>query len=838
MEKKAEKNLQWLKNQVADFAAVRPKFETYAKLLESILKDASRKYAPLAIVQVRPKSIASFAEKVRRKMHKYNAPLQQITDLCGARIIAQTSDQVAAISRFIEENFLIDKENSVDNSQRLKPTEFGYRSIHYIVQFKSPTFVTPFNKYAIPKSLCSPSYRPRAEIQVRTLCEHAWADFSHDVFYKGQFKPPSDLEREFNSTAASLERIDKSFISLKDKLKTYASNFKSYMTDKEIMEEIEKLEFALQYNKNDLDMINRIGLLCIAAGAWDKAIKILSPYAKDGQQPVLRDLGIALCKKYKNNRNHAGYKRGQRYLEIASDTEYADVDAMCSYAGTFKGIDETKVWELYKRAFEADPTNPYAVGNYIEWEIHRRKDMTAVSMAKPMIEAALTTCRQQADANVNIPWAYYDMGKFHLLLNEPYKSLVCYARAVSMSSADFMIETSFDSFMRLESIREQITGFEWIKQFLLIALAARHPHEEMTIRKESVQLSAPKLVPLTKPVVVLAGGCDTGTDMLIHEHKKPLINSFSHFNGTVISGGTTAGICGLAGDIGEKHQGVIKTIGYVPASVPADITIDRNQKRYSEIRVVENEHDFSPLCFLQYWIDIVASGIDPRQVKLIGINGGRIAAAEYRVALALGAEVCILQNSGREADTIASDKDWQTKGRLSIIPYDSGIIDCLINKTESQLTSEEKETVAIAIHEAYRQERIKNLISIDEALLPWEHLPDGLKQSNLEQADHMFTKLERIGCEAVKLNGKSASLFSFTKGQIETMSIMEHGRWALERCREGWRFGEKKDLKQKISPSIIAWDELTEEMKDYDRHTVRKIPQFLAAADYEIRKRK
>ena len=35
--------------------------------------------------------------------------------------------------QFIEEAFDVDSSNSEDVSQRLRPTEFGYRSVHYIV---------------------------------------------------------------------------------------------------------------------------------------------------------------------------------------------------------------------------------------------------------------------------------------------------------------------------------------------------------------------------------------------------------------------------------------------------------------------------------------------------------------------------------------------------------------------------------------------------------------------------------------------------------------------------------------------------------------------------------
>jgi len=40
---------------------------------------------------------------------------------------------------------------------------------------------------------------------------------------------------------------------------------------------------------------------------------------------------------------------------------------------------------------------------------------------------------------------------------------------------------------------------------------------------------------------------------------------------------------------------------------------------------------------LRNWSDILAAGIDPRDVLLPGLGGGSLAAIEYRIALGLGA---------------------------------------------------------------------------------------------------------------------------------------------------------------------------------------------------------
>ncbi|MBM3241745.1 hypothetical protein FJZ31_36180 [Candidatus Poribacteria bacterium] len=68
IDKEAER--EWVREQIAKYAAVFPRYNKYAEVLENLLKQASKKYAPSATVQVRPKSIASFAEKILRKKAK------------------------------------------------------------------------------------------------------------------------------------------------------------------------------------------------------------------------------------------------------------------------------------------------------------------------------------------------------------------------------------------------------------------------------------------------------------------------------------------------------------------------------------------------------------------------------------------------------------------------------------------------------------------------------------------------------------------------------------------------------------------------------------------------
>ena len=51
---------------------------------------------------------------------------------------------------------------------------------------------------------------------------------------------------------------------------------------------------------------------------------------------------------------------------------------------------------------------------------------------------------------------------------------------------------------------------------------------------------------------------------------------------------------------------------------------------------------------------------------------------------------------------------------------------------------------------------------------------------------------------------------------------------------DGWVYGEKKDVEKKISPYLVPWDELTDDVKEWDRQPVRELPKVLAGAKFEI----
>jgi ppGpp synthetase/RelA/SpoT-type nucleotidyltranferase len=831
---------EWAREQVAIFRQLRRSYERLATTLRQVLEGVAAKYDPLAIVQVRAKTIASFAEKVQRKSATHPDPVHDFTDLCGGRIIVHTADDVRAVSAFIEKHFEIDWENSLDVSQRLKPTEFGYRSVHYIVSFKPGVF--PDNDVAVevPASLFTMKNQ-RAEVQVRTILEHAWADTGHDLAYKGSFELPVAWSREFARLAAILEEADGAFSRILGGLRIYSTSYGAYMTEEELRREIDQLEFVLEQTPSDDRLAARIAKLALTRGDWGKVIALLTKdVAEQGRPPrpvprsedpaILRDLGVALCKKHKTTPRSPKYRRGQEYLE-QSVAAAPDVDALCSLAGTWKGLDDDRARDLYRRAFELDPADPYPLQNYFECEIALTRDTTVLAGAAPAIGNALERCRAHVEVGVNLPWAYFSMGALHLLSGSPNEALAAYAKAVQLSTAAFMIDGALGSLARLSVVADRLPGHEWARRLLLLGLAARFPDEEHHAALAS--LTSASCPPMSGPVVILAGGCDASVEERMRTYRELLIDAFRDYRGTVLSGGTREGIAGLAGDLREAYPEAIVTVGYVPKLVPADATVDHDPGRYSHLCKTDG-NGFSPFEPLQSWIDLVAAGMRPGEVKLLGVNGGVISSLEYRIALALGAVVGVIEGTGREAGKILTDGMWKGTERLVSLPEDPATVRAFVGSGGATLDPTTRESVARAAHEEYRHKKLTGVTTEDPSMAAWDKLDEGLKESNRRQADDIRDKLHRIGCTVKRSGGRKVKLITLTDQEVEMLAEAEHARWTVERLLAGWTLGESRDVAGKVSPHLVSWASLPDDVKEWDRRAVRAIPKLLAGAGYEV----
>lgn len=180
-------------------------FESYALSLQSLLNTLVRD-AGISVhtLESRVKNRKSLDAKIVKK-DKYKS-INDITDIVGVRIISHYANDVDKIAEIVEEEFLVDKENSIDKRATLEPDRFGYLSLHYIINLNDKR--TKLKEYAPYKNI-------KAEIQIRSILQHAWAEIEHDIGYKSSNELPNEVRRYFSRLAGLLELADDEFVKIR-----------------------------------------------------------------------------------------------------------------------------------------------------------------------------------------------------------------------------------------------------------------------------------------------------------------------------------------------------------------------------------------------------------------------------------------------------------------------------------------------------------------------------------------------------------------------------------------------------------------------------------------------
>jgi len=72
---------------------------------------------------------------------------------------------------------------------------------------------------------------------------------------------------------------------------------------------------------------------------------------------------------------------------------------------------------------------------------------------------------------------------------------------------------------------------------------------------------------------------------------------------------------------------------------------------------------------------------------------------------------------------------------------------------------------------------------------------------------------------------------------VEKLAENNHDHWARKRIEEGWRYGQRRDDREKHHPDLVPYDQLPESEKEYDRKTVVETLKAITALGYEVKKR-
>lgn len=188
---------------------LRTAVEDVVTLMQALLDDAGINYLT---VTGRAKSVASFAAKIRRTVNgepAYPHPLDDIRDQAGIRVITYVRSDVQAVAELVTDQMLVHDDRDL-GLETASQGRFGYASRH--MQF---SLDVPLEKQY--PQLAGQEF----QVQIRTVLQHAWAEFEHDIRYKGSIPAEHvpDFDRRFTLAAGLLELADQEFSTIRDRLR-------------------------------------------------------------------------------------------------------------------------------------------------------------------------------------------------------------------------------------------------------------------------------------------------------------------------------------------------------------------------------------------------------------------------------------------------------------------------------------------------------------------------------------------------------------------------------------------------------------------------------------------
>ncbi len=69
---------------------------------------------------------------------------------------------------------------------------------------------------------------------------------------------------------------------------------------------------------------------------------------------------------------------------------------------------------------------------------------------------------------------------------------------------------------------------------------------------------------------------------------------------------------------------------------------------------------------------------------------------------------------------------------------------------------------------------------------------------------------------------------------VEAMAKNVHEVWAKNRISQGWTYGETRDDRKKKHPCLVAYEELSEEEKVFDRNTAVETLKLIMRQGFRI----
>lgn len=172
----------------------------FGETLEDLLSDGGVTYDR---VWARVKDWPSLKSKARKRNKdgspQYPEPWRDIHDIIGVRVTTYHSTEIPSAIAVLRDSFKVHRNVDKTTETRVSGT-FGYGSHHLVLEVDGS--IDELSDY---RGLIF-------EVQIRTVLQHAWAEFEHDIRYKrGPEEPDPAVDRAFTLAAGLIELADQQF---------------------------------------------------------------------------------------------------------------------------------------------------------------------------------------------------------------------------------------------------------------------------------------------------------------------------------------------------------------------------------------------------------------------------------------------------------------------------------------------------------------------------------------------------------------------------------------------------------------------------------------------------
>ncbi|MGO4383200.1 GTP pyrophosphokinase [Specibacter sp. RAF43] len=206
-----------LSQDVAEFSRHIPRYEAAAEAIRNTilarLRDDGLNHHDVRHRVKTPKSVQEKLDRLDEDGNRrYPGGPENLDDLVGERVILFVESDINAVAIALTSQFICHDDEDKTAVIR-KIGGIGYAGRHLTLEVPADN----------PPVGCEAYGGQRFEVQIRTVLQHAWAEFEHDIRFKGTSGDNAEISRAFTMASTLIELADQQFVNISDILKRLQS---------------------------------------------------------------------------------------------------------------------------------------------------------------------------------------------------------------------------------------------------------------------------------------------------------------------------------------------------------------------------------------------------------------------------------------------------------------------------------------------------------------------------------------------------------------------------------------------------------------------------------------